>query len=67
MQHTITVELIRCCSSPLCSVLQVFVNTMYVGELDYNTVELSLPEGQVSGDCSQQQYVGNRTKTSKET
>ncbi|XP_025927549.1 beta-galactosidase-1-like protein 2 isoform X2 [Apteryx rowi] len=25
---------------------QVFVNTMYVGELDYNTVELSLPEGQ---------------------
>uniref|UniRef100_A0A8B9U338 Beta-galactosidase n=1 Tax=Anas zonorhyncha TaxID=75864 RepID=A0A8B9U338_9AVES len=29
---------------------QVFVNTMYVGELDYNTVELSLPEGQVSGD-----------------
>ncbi|XP_062450666.1 beta-galactosidase-1-like protein 2 isoform X2 [Rhea pennata] len=28
------------------SLLQVFVNTMYVGELDYNTVELSLPEGQ---------------------
>ncbi|XP_064029145.1 beta-galactosidase-1-like protein 2 isoform X3 [Pogoniulus pusillus] len=25
---------------------QVFVNTMYVGELDYNSVELSLPEGQ---------------------
>uniref|UniRef100_A0A8B9Z6I3 Beta-galactosidase n=1 Tax=Buteo japonicus TaxID=224669 RepID=A0A8B9Z6I3_9AVES len=25
---------------------QVFVNTMYVGELDYNTVELSLPDGQ---------------------
>ncbi|XP_016159316.1 PREDICTED: beta-galactosidase-1-like protein 2 [Ficedula albicollis] len=25
---------------------QVFVNTMYVGELDYNTVELSIPEGQ---------------------
>ncbi|XP_050571015.1 beta-galactosidase-1-like protein 2 isoform X2 [Cygnus atratus] len=25
---------------------QVFVNTMYVGELDYTTVELSLPEGQ---------------------
>lgn len=38
----------RCCSCLLCSVLQVFVNTMYVGELDYNTVELSLPEGQVT-------------------
>lgn len=39
----------------LCSVLQVFVNTMYVGELDYNAVELSLPEGQVTtADCSQQ-------------
>ncbi|RLV98126.1 hypothetical protein DV515_00011067 [Chloebia gouldiae] len=25
---------------------QVFVNTVYVGELDYNTVELSIPEGQ---------------------
>ncbi|NXN17899.1 GLBL2 protein, partial [Indicator maculatus] len=25
---------------------QVFVNTMYVGVLDYNTVELTLPEGQ---------------------
>lgn len=36
------------------SVLQVFVNTMYVGELDYNTVELSIPEGQVTaGDCSE--------------
>lgn len=37
----------------VCSVLQVFVNTMYVGELDYNTVELSIPEGQVTiGNCS---------------
>uniref|UniRef100_A0A8D2NGD3 Beta-galactosidase n=1 Tax=Zonotrichia albicollis TaxID=44394 RepID=A0A8D2NGD3_ZONAL len=25
---------------------QVFVNTVYVGELDYNSVELSIPEGQ---------------------
>ncbi|NXG42130.1 GLBL2 protein, partial [Psilopogon haemacephalus] len=25
---------------------QVFVNTMYIGELDYNSVELSIPEGQ---------------------
>lgn len=38
----------RSCSPLLCCVLQVFVNTMYVGELDYNTVELSLPEGQVT-------------------